>query len=578
MKFNFNILIFILALIFLNVRYVHAQERQDGLGEYERLSDSIVKYRDSDNLRLSIDFAKKRLAVAEKEKDTVKIIKTLHFIGRISQFISEIYQSLEYFEKELELLRKIDLKKNEYKNLAQDKFSEIEVMAQLGQNYAIIGQVEKAFSFYDRCLEIAHSQDLEFYKAVMPTIIGDLHYTTGNYKEALTKQKESFNALKNAHDLNEDLRIRNMGVVLLSMSSTYVQLAELDSALWILDEGIKEKFDKYEFRGKFTYIGQRGWVYLKKKEFERALNYLLEAEKLAIEYDSVIGPSYYSLDLGECYLNLKKYDLAIAKLEKGLEVQKGNTEEINLVEDFKLLAKAYKEAGNIEKSNEYYEKYIISQTAIEKSKDTIVSTFHDKEIQDLAKEKSFQKNRFLYVISGISVLVLGLFFVILYLINERKKNTKKFENLLAKMNVDGEAGLQIVDTKDSDLEEKSSADVNEEITKQILNGLEKLKEQEYYLKQECNSYNVAKKIKTNTSYLSKVINSHFQKNFNTYINDLRINYAIVRLKNDSRFRSFSIQSIAEELGYKSADSFTKYFKQDTGLNPSFFIKQLDALN
>ena len=578
MKFNFNILIFILALIFLNVRYVHAQERQDGLGEYERLSDSIVKYRDSDNLRLSIDFAKKRLAVAEKEKDTVKIIKTLHFIGRISQFISEIYQSLEYFEKELELLRKIDLKKNEYKNLAQDKFSEIEVMAQLGQNYAIIGQVEKAFSFYDRCLEIAHSQDLEFYKAVMPTIIGDLHYTTGNYKEALTKQKESFNALKNAHDLNEDLRIRNMGVVLLSMSSTYVQLAELDSALWILDEGIKEKFDKYEFRGKFTYIGQRGWVYLKKKEFERALNYLLEAEKLAIEYDSVIGPSYYSLDLGECYLNLKKYDLAIAKLEKGLEVQKGNTEEINLVEDFKLLAKAYKEAGNIEKSNEYYEKYIISQTAIEKSKDTIVSTFHDKEIQDLAKEKSFQKNRFLYVISGISVLVLGLFFVILYLIKERKKNTKKFENLLAKMNVDSEAELQIVDTKDSDLDEKSSADVNEEITKQILNGLEKLKEQEYFLKQECNSYNVAKKIKTNTSYLSKVINSHFQKNFNTYINDLRINYAIVRLKNDSRFRSFSIQSIAEELGYKSADSFTKYFKQDTGLNPSFFIKQLDALN
>ena len=107
--------------------------------------------------------------------------------------------------------------------------------------------------------------------------------------------------------------------------------------------------------------------------------------------------------------------------------------------------------------------------------------------------------------------------------------------------------------------------------------MEKLKEQKYFLKQECNSYNVAKKIKTNTSYLSKVINSHFQKNFNTYINDLRINYAIVRLKNDSRFRSFSIQSIAEELGYKSADSFTKYFKQDTGLNPSFYIKQLNTL-
>ena len=113
-----------------------------------------------------------------------------------------------------------------------------------------------------------------------------------------------------------------------------------------------------------------------------------------------------------------------------------------------------------------------------------------------------------------------------------------------------------------------------EVTAQILEGLKKLEEKEYFLKQDCNSYNVAKKINTNTSYLSKVVNSHYGKNFNTYINDLRINYTILRLKNDVFFRSFSIQAIAEEVGYKSADSFTKYFKKDTGLNPSFYIKNI----
>ncbi len=578
MKLYFKISILILSFIFLKVDYFYAQDLlKDDFIEYNRLTDSIVKYRDADNLRLSIDFAKKRLALAEKYKDTVKIIKSLHTIGRNSQFIAESNQSIEYFEKELGLLRKIDLNKKEYKNLASDHYSEIEVLAQLGQNYFSTGQIEKAFIFYDRCLEIAHNQNLEFYKAVMPTIIADLHYSTGNYKEALAKHKESFTALKNVQDIDEETRVLNMGNVLLSMSDTYVELAELDSALWVLDKAVEEKLDTlYSFRTWF--IGQRGRVYLKKKEFERALNYLTEAEKLAIAYDPVIGPAYYSLDLGECYLNLKKYELAITTLENGLEIKKRKTEEINLVEDYKLLAKVYKESGNIEKSNEYYEKYIINQEAVEKSKDTISSTFHSQQLAHLEKEKSFQSSRFLYVIVGISVLVLSLFFVILFLIKERKKNTKKFENLLAKMNVDSEAELQIVDTKDSDLEEKSSADINEEITNQILYGLQKLKEQEFYLKQDCNSYNVAKKIKTNTSYLSKVINSHFQKNFNTYINDLRINYAIVRLKNDSRFRSFSIQSIAEELGYKSADSFTKYFKQDTGLNPSFYIKQLNSID
>ena len=136
------------------------------------------------------------------------------------------------------------------------------------------------------------------------------------------------------------------------------------------------------------------------------------------------------------------------------------------------------------------------------------------------------------------------------------------------------SALPIIDTKDEVLEEKNSTEVPEETKQQILEGLKKLEKQEYYLKQECNSYNVAKKINTNTSYLSKVINSHYGKNFNTYINDLRINYTIVRLKNDVIFRSYSIQSIAEEVGYKSADSFTKYFKKDTGLNPSFYIKEI----
>lgn len=575
MKHFFKILILILLFTFLKVDYLYAQDLiDDHLVEYNRLTDSIMKYWDTD-MRLSIDFSKKRLALAEKDKDTLKIMESLHYIGRGSQFIAEYNQSTEYFERKLELLRIINQNKNIDQNLNINYNNEIEVLAQLGQNYFSTGQIEKAFDFYNRCLEIAHNQDLEFYKAVMPTIIADLYYTTGNYKEALAKHKESFDALKNAQDIDEYDRIYNMGFVVLSMSDTYVQLAELDSALWVLDEGIKERLDT--ITSKFSFIGQRGRVYIKKKKFERALNYLNEAEKLAIQHDSIIGPAYYSLPIGECYLNLKKYELAIAKLENGLEIKKRKTEEINLVEDYKLLAKVYKEAGKIEKSNEYYEKYIINQEALEKSKDTISSTFHSQQLAHLEKEKSSQKSRFFLIISAVSIVVLVLIIFIVFLVMEKKKNAIKFKNLISKIDRGNIVELEIVDTKDSVLEEKSSADVNEEITEQILNGLEKLKEQKYFLRQDCNSYNVSKKIKTNTTYLSKVINSHFQKNFNTYINDLRINYAIVRLKNDSRFRSFSIQSIAEELGYKSADSFTKYFKLDTGLNPSFYIKQLNTL-
>jgi len=155
----------------------------------------------------------------------------------------------------------------------------------------------------------------------------------------------------------------------------------------------------------------------------------------------------------------------------------------------------------------------------------------------------------------------------------KKENESKFNALLTKIE-QAKTPKEIINTKDEVLEEKDTLNLPEETKQNILAGLKKLEDQEYYLKQECSSYNVAKKINTNTSYLSKVVNAHYGKNFNTYINDLRINYAIIRLKNDVFFRSYSIQSIAEELGYKSADSFTKYFKKDTGLNPSFYIKNI----
>lgn len=112
----------------------------------------------------------------------------------------------------------------------------------------------------------------------------------------------------------------------------------------------------------------------------------------------------------------------------------------------------------------------------------------------------------------------------------------------------------------------------------ILKGLDKLEQREFFLRPDCNLRSIAKKVKTNITYLSKIINIHKEKSFSDYINDLRIDYALERLKNDKQFRSFSVKSIASELGYKCDHSFAKHFKSKTNLYPSYYIKQLDKLN
>ncbi|QPQ53876.1 helix-turn-helix domain-containing protein [Chryseobacterium indologenes] len=71
-------------------------------------------------------------------------------------------------------------------------------------------------------------------------------------------------------------------------------------------------------------------------------------------------------------------------------------------------------------------------------------------------------------------------------------------------------------------------------------------------------------MKTNTNYLSETINTHKGKNFATYLNDLRIDFALNRLIKDKKFRAYKVPVIAEELGYNNAQAFSLAFKKKNG--------------
>lgn len=80
----------------------------------------------------------------------------------------------------------------------------------------------------------------------------------------------------------------------------------------------------------------------------------------------------------------------------------------------------------------------------------------------------------------------------------------------------------------------------------------------------------------NKAYLSKVIHEEKQQKFIQYITTLRIEYALKQLQEDSVLRSYTISAIATELGFKSTGTFTKAFKEKTGLLPSYYIKKVKA--
>jgi AraC-like DNA-binding protein len=112
----------------------------------------------------------------------------------------------------------------------------------------------------------------------------------------------------------------------------------------------------------------------------------------------------------------------------------------------------------------------------------------------------------------------------------------------------------------------------------ILNKLKRFENSKRFNNKDISLSVLAGQFDTNTKYLSEIINSHYSMNFNTYINKLRINYIVEKLKTDPNFMNYKISYLAENCGFSSHSSFATVFKSITGISPIKFIELLNNEN
>ena len=557
--------------VFLSIASFSQSKEELSQLSFEALKDSIEKYQFTDMEKaLNASAAHSLKGKRENNKDEEWFGKQSTVMVYV--FFRRFDEANKEGEKALEFARRNNL----------EKF-EMDALLILGDLHGIITTGEEQLSIYSELLAVAESSNNDLYREVAFSRIARVHDISGNSEKALELYKKSISYyLQKPIDSSFTQINKNSNLVNVysSLALSHLKLEQIDSAK--LYSAKINNFQAKELDSCYTvysYLLKAEIAYEEKKFDEARTNYEKGYSVCPSEYDLMQLNKAYAF--GKVEVAAKNYQKGISILQKGLDDYKVTAAEEGFMRDYyEKLAEAYKNTGNFEKASFYFEKYLVTKTEFTKLKENARESFLKKEranfkkdFDALVSEKERSQSSLNYILLGASFIILLLLFLLLKFYRNKKANEIKFQELLAKIEA-APTSEEIIDTKDAILEETNSNDVSEEIKIQILDGLKKLEEKEYFLKQECNSYNVAKKIGTNTSYLSKVINSHYGKNFNTYINDLRINYAILRLKNDVIFRSYSIQSIAEEIGYKSADSFTKYFKKDTGLNPSFYIKEI----
>jgi len=554
----------LLAFLFCLFSYFGQAQTLDTLaGKSYRELSSIAKETFKSDFNKAEKVAQYYLKKAKKENNLRE-----EFIGLNFLINYRIYQrKFDEFVYEKERLLSISESLDNKSELMFTYYS-------FGNSYFFQGVWKESIDAYTKVLDLSKEIGNKGMEMAVLSQLGYIKSTIGDYNGAIGNQKQALilSADEEKDSIKNQARLRSRIAALYYVSLTYLKTKQKDSAKHYIDRALLlNKKIKDTCLDKSLYR-TLGFVNVLSNDFKKALVSFDTSKNICLPLNKgeelVLSAGY-----GKVYIGQKKYAEAVEILEKGLKNYGVKPEEEGFMEEhYKLLAKAYKYSDSIEKSNFYFEKYIHTTDEFKKIQDDVISKFKEEELKDFEAELeaiNYKKNSFKYITWIATGLVILLLIILYQFYKKKKGNSKHFETLVGKTSIDDK------NEEVTSSEEESGKDVAEDIRAQILQGLKKLEAKEYFLQQECNSYNVAKKIKTNTSYLSKVINSHYQKNFNTYINDLRINYAVLRLKNNKQFRQYSIQSIAEEVGYKSADSFTRYFKKHTGLNPSFYIKKLN---
>lgn len=348
----------------------------------------------------------------------------------------------------------------------------------------------------------------------------------------------------------------------------------------------------------YTYIVQPANLDKAEPYFQK----VLEFSKTAPKYFEASDFDAYKT-VGVFYSRKKDFKKSIEFLEKALQIEKHKNNPRMRLLIYKEIKDSYESLSNLPKQNEYLELYSSlndsinradKKSIIEESRDTI------KKSAEITKLNQSRDLKSIILIASALVLILALVIWIAFYrrnlkikksystliekLEKEKDNQKPNFNISNDINEDIEEIVTAVDINPTEYKDNNNINpkvaISNDTERKILKKLNAFEDSNKFLKKEISLSSMSHQINTNPRYLSDIIRTHRNQNFNSYINSLRINYIVQKLYNEPKYREYKISYLAEECGYTSSQVFVIAFKKETGFTPSYFLDNLknDQLN
>ncbi len=329
--------------------------------------------------------------------------------------------------------------------------------------------------------------------------------------------------------------------------------------------------DEFQLEQSYFYKWKGIQLYNRKK-FADALSYLkksLNGVQQTNDFAQISVIHYY---IGNSLIESGNEELGYNFLNKiDSNFNKNNFLLPELRKSYEMLISHYKETNNLEKQL-YYTNQLLKADEYFMSDFRYLSQKISKEYDthNLQREKDtlVSKNKWssnALVIS--SILIFGLMLMVYFQHRKNRQIKANYVKLIQKIQEES----TVVQLNPTIKPIPSTNLQGSDLAKEILQKLAFFESNEKFLASDLTQAKLASMLKTNTAYLSQIINDNKGMNFNQYINTLRINYITRLLYQDKIYLNHSIEALAEKAGFSSRQVFSNVFYKINHIRPKDFI-------
>ncbi|WP_299313498.1 AraC family transcriptional regulator [uncultured Aquimarina sp.] len=542
--------------------------------DYNQL-DEKFNYSFTSDPKIAPLYANTYLQKGINENDNIQRAWGNYMLAHLHQNVDE--KALLYLDKAISISRNED-----------DFYLPAILYINKGALYSAKGDLKQALDNYIIANTYAEKSKNYYHVNILKHNISLIKRKLGKYEEAISLLKECLKF----EELKKDKSKRDSLSYLLTLSelvTTYRYNNQHDAAS-VLNKKAMDFGDYREMD--FVFQVNEGIFEYQKSNYDGALTLL---EK-SLPYFYIPENEYFfeSYNLVDTYLYLSKTYRAMSNAKLANVFYKKTDSILQLssykipenVEVYSDIVGYYKSIDDTENQLFYINRLLSFDSILDKDFQIInkkITNDYDTpkliaEKEELiksinAKNDSYQGLILILVrtLGVVLIISIGLF---IYYYKKRKKDKQKFD-LFMKIS-ENELKESVIKPliKNNGPTSLAETGLSENILSRISKKLEVFEKNSGFAELNITTNTMAKSFETNTKYLSKSIQHIKGKSFIQYINDLRINHAIQRIKTEKKFRNYTIKSMANESGFSSSQSFSTHFRKKTGVYPSFFIKQI----